>query len=214
MSVILQHKSQRKISSSSDQAQMSFFNQFNNTVYQSLKDCIATDSNQHPLATGEAMDIWCRRTERLKSDNATMFFIGNGASSQMAGHMSADAAKNGQIRAQAFHETSLMTAVSNDISFENVYAFPLKRFANPNDVLITISSSGNSPNIVKALQVAEEMKLDIITLSGKEADNKSRKKGFLNFYIPSQSYGIVECAHQVLLHSWLDQYMDENGLEI
>lgn len=193
---------------------MSFFKQFNSTVYQSLVNCEATDANQNILDSGDAMDAWCRRTEKLKQDNATMYFIGNGASSQMAGHMSADAAKNGQIRAQAFHETSLMTAVSNDTSYENVFAFPLQRFADPGDVLVTISSSGNSPNIVKAIEVAQEIGLDIITLSGKGADNKSRTKGMLNFYVPSNSYGIVECAHQVLLHSWLDQYMEENGLEI
>lgn len=193
---------------------MSFFKQFNSSVYQSLVNCEATDANQNIIDSGAAMDVWCRRTEKLKQDNATMFFIGNGASSQMAGHMSADAAKNGQIRAQAFHETSLMTAVSNDTSYENVFAFPLRRFANPGDVLVTISSSGNSPNIMKAIEVAEEFGLDVITLSGKGADNKSRKKGILNFYVPSNSYGIVECAHQVLLHSWLDQYMDENGLVI
>ena len=193
---------------------MSFFKQFNSTVYQSLENCIATDANQNVLETGAAMDAWCRRTEKLKKDNSTMYLIGNGASSQMAGHMSADAAKNGQIRAQAFHETSLMTAVSNDISYENVFAYPLGRFADPGDVLVTISSSGNSPNIMKAIEVAQELGLDVITLSGKGADNKSRDKGVLNFYVPSNSYGVVECAHQVILHSWLDQYMDENGLEI
>ena len=193
---------------------MSFFKEFNSTVYQSLVNCIATDANHQILDTGAAMDKWCQRTTQLKRENATMFFIGNGASSQMAGHMSADAAKNGQIRAQAFHESSLMTAVSNDISYENVFAYPLSRFADPGDVLVAISSSGNSQNIAKAIKVAQEMNLDIITLSGKGEDNFCRSKGMLNFYVPSNSYGIVECAHQVLLHSWLDQYMEENGLTI
>ena len=143
-----------------------------------------------------------------------MYFVGNGASSMMAGHMSADAAKNGRIRAQAFHETSLMTAVSNDISYENVFAYPLQRFADPGDVLVTISSSGNSPNIMRVIEVAHELGIETITLSGKSPANGSRPQGILNFYIPSQSYGIIECAHQVLLHSWLDQYMDANGLVI
>ena len=191
-----------------------FFTQFNTTVYTSLENCIATDGDKNMLDTNQAMNAWCRRTEQLKAENATMFFVGNGASSMMAGHMSADAAKNGQIRARAFHETSLMTAVSNDISYENIFAYPLQRFANPGDVLVTISSSGNSPNIVKAIEAAEDLGLDVITLSGKGEDNKSRERGMLNFYVPSNSYGVVECAHQVLLHSWLDQYMEENGLEI
>lgn len=193
---------------------MSFFKQFNETVYDSLKNCIVTDKNQNVIDIGQGMDEWVARTDQLKKENATMYFVGNGASSMMAGHMSADAAKNGQIRAQAFHETSLMTAVSNDISYENVFAYPLRRFADPGDVLVTISSSGNSPNIMAAIKVANELGLESITLSGKSPDNGSRPLGILNFYIPSQSYGIIECAHQVLLHSWLDQYMDANGLVI
>ena len=107
-----------------------------------------------------------------------------------------------------------MTAISNDTAYENVFAYPLRRFADPGDVLVTISSSGNSPNIMQAIKVAKELNLDVITLSGKSPENGSRPQGILNFYIPSQSYGIIECAHQVLLHSWLDQYMDANGLVI
>lgn len=193
---------------------MSFFKQFNDTVYDSLKNCIVTDRSQNVIDISDGMDAWVTRTGKLKKENATMYFVGNGASSMMAGHMSADAAKNGQIRAQAFHETSLMTAVSNDTSYENVFAYPLRRFADPGDVLVTISSSGNSPNIMQAIQAANELGIETITLSGKSPENGSRPLGILNFYIPSQSYGIIECAHQVLLHSWLDQYMDANGLVI
>lgn len=193
---------------------MSFFKTFNDTVYESLQNCIVTDKDQQVIEIGKGMDEWVARTDQLKRKNSTMYFVGNGASSMMAGHMSADAAKNGQIRAQAFHETSLMTAVSNDTAYDNVFAYPLRRFADPGDVLVTISSSGNSPNIMQAIKVAKELNLDIITLSGKSPENGSRPQGILNFYIPSQSYGIIECAHQVLLHSWLDQYMDANGLVI
>lgn len=197
-----------------EQTTMSFFKNFNDTVYHSLQNCIVTDNDQNEIEIGRGMDTWVARTDQLKRDNATMYFVGNGASSMMAGHMSADAAKNGRIRAQAFHETALMTAVSNDIAYENVFAYPLRRFADPGDVLITISSSGNSPNIVQAIEAAKELGVDVITLSGKSLENRSRPEGLINFYIPSQVYGIIECAHQVLLHSWLDQYMDANGLVI
>ena len=49
--------------------------------------------------------------------------------------------------------------------------------------------------------------MSVVTFSGLKPDNKSRKKGDLNFYVPAKTYGIVECAHQVLLHAWLDKYM-------
>jgi D-sedoheptulose 7-phosphate isomerase len=101
-----------------------------------------------------------------------------------------------------------MTAVSNDIAYEECFAVPLKRFANPSDGLVTISSSGNSKNVIRAIETAKELKMKVITLSGMSPDNKSRKMGDLNFYIPADTYGIVEVNHQALLHCWLDRFME------
>ena len=76
-------------------------------------------------------------------------------------------------------------------------------------MLITVSSSGNSPNIVKAIDTAREKGSFVVTVSGKKLDNKSRQKGDLNFYIPLETYGMVESAHAVLLHIALDNYLDK-----
>src|SRR5229473_3137086 len=73
---------------------------------------------------------------------------------------------------------------------------------------IAITSSGNSPNIVRALDTARSIPMQIVTVSGKGADNRARALGDLNFYVPSQRYGWVECAHQLILHYWLDQYLN------
>ena len=77
------------------------------------------------------------------------------------------------------------------------------------DMLITISSSGNSPNIIKAIHTARELGVFIVTLSGKKEDNQSRRLGDVNFYVPLDTYGLVESAHAVLLHCWLDMYLDK-----
>jgi D-sedoheptulose 7-phosphate isomerase len=122
--------------------------------------------------------------------------------------MSADASKNGEIKAQCFNESSLMTAIGNDIDYKEVFAYPLKRFANKGDLLVTISSSGNSPNIIRAIETAKDIGMKVVTLSGMKENNKSREMGDLNFWIPSNSYGIVESTHQCLLHCWLDKYME------
>ena len=87
---------------------------------------------------------------------------------------------------------------------------PLKRFANSGDILVTISSSGNSPNIIKAIEVARELGIKVVTISGMSPDNRSRTMGDLNFYIPGETYGIVETSHLVLLHCWLDKFIDES----
>jgi D-sedoheptulose 7-phosphate isomerase len=67
-----------------------------------------------------------------------------------------------------------------------------------------VSSSGNSANIVQAIESARKMGLTIVTMSGMASNNSSRALGDLNFWIPADTYGTVESSHQVLLHCWLD----------
>ena len=180
------------------------------SVASALEKMEVTDSKGQELDTEEGMSRWCSITGELRQSNATMYFVGNGASAMMASHMAADASKNGDFRSVAFNDAALMTAVSNDIAYEECFAMPLKRFADSQDVLVTISSSGNSPNIVRAIEVAREVGLQMITLSGMKPDNLSRKMGDLNFYIPADTYGIIEVSHQALLHCWLDMFMEED----
>ncbi len=166
-----------------------------------------SDSGNRTMDIDAGFEKWCEITRQLKDNNSTMYMVGNGASSMMASHMAADASKNGKIRVRAFNDAALMTAVGNDLAYAEVFAMPLMRFAGPGDVLVTISSSGNSPNIIRAIEQAREMGLTVVTLSGMKPDNKSRGMGDLNFFIPAPTYGVVECAHQILLHYWLDLYI-------
>jgi D-sedoheptulose 7-phosphate isomerase len=140
-----------------------------------------------------------------------VYLIGNGASAAMASHFAADACKNGGLRAQAFNDGSLLTCAGNDVGFDQVFALPLTRFARAGDLLITISSSGASPNILRALECAQELGLQIVTVSGKRADNPSRAVGDINCYMPATRYGWIESGHHVVLHYWLDQYLNRHG---
>jgi len=167
-----------------------------------------TDSEARSINSETALTTWCRMTEEVRKNNGTVFFIGNGASAMMASHMAADACKNGRVRCLAFNDPAMMTAVSNDTAYEECFALPLARFSDAGDLLTTISSSGNSPNIIKAIETARHLGLYIVTLSGMKEDNRSKKLGDLNFYIPAETYGVVECSHQMLLHCWLDRYME------
>jgi D-sedoheptulose 7-phosphate isomerase len=129
----------------------------------------------------------------------------------MASHMATDAAKNGRLRALAFNDSSFLTATGNDLAYDQVFSLPLERLARSGDLLIAISSSGNSPNIVRALEVARGLGVGSVTLTGMRPDNKARALGDLNFYVPLPRYGWAESAHQVVLHYWFDQYQDEHG---
>ena len=186
---------------------MSFYNDFKDKIRIVLDEMVVTENNA-VIDQESGFDKWCDITKTMKSSNNDMYFVGNGASAAMAAHMSADSSKNGEIKAHCFNESSFMTAIGNDIDYKEVFAYPLKRYAKAGDVLVTISSSGNSPNIIRAIETAKEIGMKIVTLSGMKEDNGSRSAGDLNFWINSKSYGIVECSHQVLLHCWLDKYME------
>jgi D-sedoheptulose 7-phosphate isomerase len=188
---------------------MQYFDNYVDQVATALKNMFVTTHEGRNLEKDEGLAQWCQLTHRVKDENQVMYFVGNGASAMMASHMAADASKNGQFRSHAFNDVALLTAVSNDIAYEECFAVPLKRFANAGDVLVTISSSGNSPNITRAIEAARELGIAVITLSGMKPDNRSRQMGDVNFYVPGETYGIVESAHQALLHCWLDRLMEE-----
>jgi D-sedoheptulose 7-phosphate isomerase len=141
----------------------------------------------------------------LRQRLRTVYLIGNGASASMASHFAADLAKNGHLHTQVFSDLSLITAISNDLGYEHVFAEPLRRRAQPQDMLVAISSSGNSPNLLKAVDVAHEKRLTVVTLSAMQPDNALRQLGDLNVYLGAKTYGLAETAHAAVLHHWMDQ---------
>lgn len=173
-----------------------------------LRTLSVTYRNGQILSQEAGLLEWCRLCHEARLSGNTMYFVGNGASAAMASHMAADFSKNCNCRAMAFNDIALMTAVSNDIHYEDCFAVPLARFANPGDMLITVSSSGNSPNVIKAIERARTIDVTVVTLSGMNPDNRSRTLGDLNFWVPASTYGFVEASHQALLHCWLDTFLD------
>ena len=143
----------------------------------------------------------------VQAASGTQFFLGNGASAAFAEHMALDWTKNGGVRSLNPSSAVLLTALANDISFHDAFATFLDRYARKGDLVVTISSSGNSENVLRAIATARKMDCKVITLSGLKPDNTSRKLGDVNFYVPARTYGIVECAHQVLLHMMIDAFM-------
>lgn len=170
-----------------------------------------TDKSGTSLSAAEGFGRWVEITHETQVRGRCIYLIGNGASAAMASHFAADACKNGGLRAQAFNDGALLTCTGNDLAFDQVFALPLTRFAQAGDMLITISSSGASANILRALERAREMQLYVVTVSGKGADNPSRTFGDLNFHMPAARYGWIESGHHVVLHYWLDQYLNTHG---
>jgi D-sedoheptulose 7-phosphate isomerase len=176
-----------------------------------LRDLAVTTADGAALAPADGFRRWVALARDGHARDQRIFFIGNGASAMMASHFAADACKNARLNALAFNDASLLTAIGNDEAFEEIFSLPLRRLAREGDLVVAISSSGNSPNIVRALEAARSMRLQIVTLTGKSAGNTARSHGDLNFYVPADRYGWVECAHQLILHYWLDQYLNLHG---
>jgi D-sedoheptulose 7-phosphate isomerase len=142
-----------------------------------------------------------------------IFFIGNGGSNSICSHMYEDFAKIGGYQTFAFSDAALITCFANDYGYENAMKEWLKIYIEPGDLLVAISSSGKSANILNASDIAKAKGAQLITLSGFESENKLRAKGDINFYIECNSFGVVECFHQVILHALLDQksYIDKKN---
>jgi D-sedoheptulose 7-phosphate isomerase len=146
---------------------------------------------------------------QLRESKSKIYFFGNGASAAFANHMALDFSKNGKILSRSLSDSALLTALSNDYTFEGAMVEYLKiEGVTKNDLIISISSSGNSPNVVNVLNYCKENNFKSLALSGLKQNNKSIELANYSIYVPMKTYGMVECIHQVFLHTILDESMD------
>ena len=140
-----------------------------------------------------------------------VMFIGNGGSAAIASHQAVDFWKNGGMRAVAFNDSSLLTCIGNDFGYPQVFVKPVEMFADAGDVLVALSSSGRSENILSAVNTARKKECKVITMSGFAANAPLRLMGDLNFFVGSDSYGHVEIVHLTLCHCILDTIMSRRA---
>ncbi len=137
-----------------------------------------------------------------------LIFIGNGASATISSHQATDFWKNGGMRAIAFNDAALITCLSNDIGYKYVFEKSIEMFADDGDILVAISSSGQSENIIEGAMAAQKKNCEIITLSGFSAENPLKGMGGINFYVPSDSYGHIEILHHSICHCILEYIIE------
>lgn len=188
---------------------MKYFNDYLVDMTDALLSTRVTDNRENAFDLDKGLQSFADRIEDTKRKNGLIFFCGNGASCSMAEHMSHDFFQNAEINTYSCSETSHITAISNDLCYEDVFAYRILRILSVNDILVTISSSGNSPNIVNSINAAKSKNAFVVTFSGMMESNNSRMSGDLNFYVPLSKYGMVESSHAFLLHLCLDYYLDK-----
>lgn len=164
-----------------------------------------------PVGLSEGIERAIRILTTRTGAGRKIIFIGNGGSAAIAGHQAVDYWKNGGMRAIAFNDSSLLTCISNDYGYSQVFEKPIEMFADPGDVLIAISSSGQSDNILRGSRAALVKGCDLITMSGFKPDNPLRSLGHVNFFAPSSSYGHVEISHLALCHCLLDTIIERRA---
>ncbi|MBL7116147.1 MAG: SIS domain-containing protein [Kiritimatiellae bacterium] len=161
----------------------------------------------------EGFTKWADLTELVKENERTVYLIGNGASASMASHFAADLAKNGKLHTQVFSDLAIITAISNDMGYEHVFSEPLRRRARAGDMLVAISSSGASQNILAAIDVAKELGVLVVGLSAMERTNPLRNLADLSIYVPAVTYGHAETSHAAILHHWMDAIQHRYGAD-
>jgi D-sedoheptulose 7-phosphate isomerase len=178
--------------------------EYHKKVAETLSALSITDAAGEAVNPDAAFGRWVDLALGLSKDGS-IHFIGNGASASMASHFAADVTKNCGLRAGVFTDPALITALANDNGLENAFAIALDRYARQGDLLVAISSSGASPNIVNACEKARGLGVNLITVSAKKTDNPIRSLGALNFYVPAPSFSLAESSHAVILHHWTDR---------
>jgi D-sedoheptulose 7-phosphate isomerase len=133
-----------------------------------------------------------------------LMLAGNGASASIASHGAVDFTKQGRVRAIDFNEPNLITCLSNDYGFENFMAKAVELYAEDKDVLVLISVSGRSANVLKAARYARERGLPVVSFTGSATDNPLRTMSDVEFWIESRAYNVVECMHMIWLTTVVD----------
>lgn len=176
-------------------------NYFDNLMH-ILNESIIADFEQRNIPFEDGIKQIIQRINNINIKKVIV--IGNGGSAAIASHAANDFCKNDNIKAVCFSDYSYITCMANDFGYECVYEKGMEMFADEGDILIAISSSGNSENITRAAIKAKEKGCTVITLSGFKNNNKLRYLGDINIYVPKEHYGYVELSHQIILHMITD----------
>ena len=163
---------------------------------------------QNPVPRSTWLSLCLSTLHQARVNKRNVFLIGNGASCSMASHFATDLTKNGKMSAHSINEGALLTCFANDYSFESMYENIVRCKMADNDVLVAISSSGCSVNIVRAAQYVRDQhpNATVLTFTGFSKDNALIRTGHLNLWVPYGDYGIVESVHAYFLQLLVDAF--------
>jgi D-sedoheptulose 7-phosphate isomerase len=174
------------------------------TLAELVASARVTSADGQQIEYAQAVNELIGRALAVHAAGNKLIFVGNGGSAAIASHMATDYSKNGNVRSLALNDGAMLTCLGNDLGYECVFAKQIELHGRPGDLLIAISSSGRSANILNAVAAARFCGCGVVTLSGFSSDNPLRRLGDLNFFIASDRYGFVEIGHLTICHAVLD----------
>tara|TARA_B100001250_G_C19636790_1_gene716366 strand:+ start:433 stop:981 length:549 start_codon:yes stop_codon:yes gene_type:complete len=146
---------------------------------------------------------------KCNQSNGRVYIVGNGGSSSIASHVSVDFVKAGKINSNTFNNSNLITCFANDYGHDMWITEAIRSYTQKNDMLILISSSGTSKNIINAAKYCNENNISLITLSGFSDQNTLSKLGNVNIHIKSDNYNFIEMSHHIILLSIVDIFANK-----
>lgn len=170
-----------------------------------LNEVVYSDAHGQTLDAEIVIAAVLGELVRVREQQGKILVIGNGGSAAIASHVITDLRNVGGLCALTLHEAAPLTCFTNDYGYEHAFAKQIAAFAHPRDLLIAISSSGQSANIVNAARAANDNGVAVLTLSGFNADNPLRRLGNWNVWLDSRHYGLVELGHLFVLHHISDR---------
>lgn len=173
-----------------------------------LQNMTITGKGDVHMGMGEASACCIGMIAECRNSGRLVMVMGNGGSSAIALHLQNDLCASVGVRSLVLTDVPLLTALSNDFGYEFAYQQQVKLWAGGCGLLIAISSSGCSENILNAVTEARRHGVRVITLTGFSENNPLRVMGDCNFHIASSSYGEVEVAHALLSHYLTDTARD------
>jgi len=174
----------------------SYLKQYNKSIYELI-------NNVNVNLVEQSVQL----IQKSINNKSKVYIVGNGGSASIASHVSVDFTKVARVPSFTFNNSNLITCFANDYGYENWVVEAIKAYTNINDLIILISSSGTSKNIVNAAQYCKVKNLDLITLSGFTKDNPLSSLGNVNFHIESTEYNYIEMSHHIILLALVDIFV-------
>ena len=144
----------------------------------------------------DTKEIFANKILNLKG---ILYVAGNGGSAELSNHLACDFMKIGIKTISLVSNNSLITMIANDYGYETIFEYQLRVLLKPDDMVLLISSSGNSSNVVKAAIIAKEKGVPVLSLTG-FSGGKLKEVSFINHHVDINDYGLVECMHANFFH--------------